>query len=355
MSPGNEQQSRLTSTVMTPAFVRLSLRHLLLLLIAVSPARGEASSTHTFSFDARDLDPRPATVHLAGSFNGWSREATPMKDDGTGVFRVEVPLSEGTWYYKFVLNGDKWVNDGAADKELEIDDGHGGKNSGLVIGPDARKLPPAKPDHINVDALVHAPGDLKDLNVSSVDTVRFRLRAQAGDVREALVNIEEPGGVRTYALHALGDRRLGIESFGGFVSVGGAPARYWFTLYDGKCKVLFTPEGKRVYGPDDSVDAKPTGFAIPRSPRSTPPIGPNTSSGIRSSPSDSAMPIHRTIPADSGSNILSAGRPIGGRPSPAKPPETKISTKDRETSGSAAMVGTSRDCAKSCRICARWV
>ncbi len=72
-----------------------------------------------------------STVHLAGSFNGWSKEATPLDRRGD-AFVVTVVLDRGRHTYKFVLDGGRrWIDDpGNAAGEP---DGHGGKNSILEI------------------------------------------------------------------------------------------------------------------------------------------------------------------------------------------------------------------------------
>ena len=61
---------------------------LLAILLAIVPlARGES---HTFTFDASGVSPKPARVNLAGDFNGWSKDATPMKDAGGGKFEAMI-------------------------------------------------------------------------------------------------------------------------------------------------------------------------------------------------------------------------------------------------------------------------
>ncbi len=53
------------------------------------------------------------SVHLAGEFNGWDMQATPMSDeDGDGLWRIWYPLRSGRRYeYKFVIDGSQWVTD----------------------------------------------------------------------------------------------------------------------------------------------------------------------------------------------------------------------------------------------------
>ena len=109
----------------------------LLVLTFVPFARAQSLTPHTFRFDAKGLPEKPKAVGLAGSFNGWSAVATPMSDaDGDGVYEAELKLADGVHFYKFVVNGNQWVNDPKSDKELEQPDGHGGVNSAVLIGPD---------------------------------------------------------------------------------------------------------------------------------------------------------------------------------------------------------------------------
>src|SRR5690349_8064874 len=94
---------------------------------------------HQFTYDASRDNPRPDHVNVAGDFNGWSKVATPMSDQGNGQFAATVDIPQGVHFYKFVINGEQWVKDPHGDTNLEIDDTYGGKNSAVLIGPDARK------------------------------------------------------------------------------------------------------------------------------------------------------------------------------------------------------------------------
>lgn len=77
-----------------------------------------------------------ARVQLAGSFTDWGRAPIPLRDDGAppdaaandGVFVAEVPLAEGRYEYKFIVDGG-WTADPSAPQEpifgnsvLEVDD-----------------------------------------------------------------------------------------------------------------------------------------------------------------------------------------------------------------------------------------
>ncbi len=59
------------------------------------------------------------SVALAGEFNGWSAADNPLKKLKSGEFSVTLTLDAGRDYaFRYVLNGECWVNDPAADKYL---------------------------------------------------------------------------------------------------------------------------------------------------------------------------------------------------------------------------------------------
>jgi len=56
--------------------------------------------------------PTARSVYLAGSFNGWNPQATPMARVGdTEVFACELTLDAGRYEYKFVIDGSDWRTD----------------------------------------------------------------------------------------------------------------------------------------------------------------------------------------------------------------------------------------------------
>ncbi|MEM8872756.1 MAG: protein kinase [Planctomycetota bacterium] len=94
------------------------------------------TTRHTFTLDVSAWANKPDTVHVAGDFNGWDESATPLTDpNGDDTWSVVVPLEPGMHMYKFVVNGDRWINDPDADPSLDAGDGHGGINNGVLIGP----------------------------------------------------------------------------------------------------------------------------------------------------------------------------------------------------------------------------
>ncbi len=65
---------------------------------------------------------------LVGDFNNWDKDALPMKRAKDGAWKVEVKLEAGHEYqYRYLINGNEWHNDQAADKFAVHP--YGGENS----------------------------------------------------------------------------------------------------------------------------------------------------------------------------------------------------------------------------------
>ncbi len=79
------------------------------------------------------LAPEARTVAVAGSFNGWRTDALPMIRSASGIWSVTVPLPIGEHRYEFVVDRTRWVPDPTA--HAQVDDGFGGRNSLIVVGP----------------------------------------------------------------------------------------------------------------------------------------------------------------------------------------------------------------------------
>lgn len=52
--------------------------------------------------------PEAKAVFLAGTFNDWNPESTPMARDADGNWRAAVDLKPGHYEYKFVVDGAWW-------------------------------------------------------------------------------------------------------------------------------------------------------------------------------------------------------------------------------------------------------
>ena len=67
---------------------------------------------------------------VAGEFNGWDKDATPMTKTLNG-FEVEVELEKGKSYqFRYVLNGTTWIND---PYRKTVDNGMGDANSVIEL------------------------------------------------------------------------------------------------------------------------------------------------------------------------------------------------------------------------------
>lgn len=206
----------------------------LILSCVLAPfAHGEAivdGNNVTFRLDASQWHDKPQRVNLAGSFNGWSKDALAMADpEQDHIWVVTLRLDDGRHEYKFVVDGGRWITDPTGDRELEVPDNYGGMNSGVIVGPDIRKAPPPQPNQVNLDFVRHDPADVRDLNIVDGDTIRFRVRTQAGDVEAVKVVI---GDAEAYLPRiASAD---GFDHFGGLVDVNGEHVVYQFQLIDGE-------------------------------------------------------------------------------------------------------------------------
>lgn len=71
-------------------------------------------------------------VALVGDFNAWNKDAEPMKALKSGDFTTTVELDKGSEYqFRYLINGETWTNDEAADKYVPSP--FGAENSVVVL------------------------------------------------------------------------------------------------------------------------------------------------------------------------------------------------------------------------------
>ena len=63
--------------------------------------------------------PEAQTVGLAAEFNGWKSQAMSKGQDG--IWTISVPLSPGTYGYKFLVNGSEWLFDPPNTERKRVD------------------------------------------------------------------------------------------------------------------------------------------------------------------------------------------------------------------------------------------
>lgn len=79
------------------------------------------------------LDPTAQSVSIAGDFNGWDPSATPLDRDPNGLWHVRVSVPGiGLLRYKFVLDGDRWIED--PNNWIRVPAESGGLVSALIVG-----------------------------------------------------------------------------------------------------------------------------------------------------------------------------------------------------------------------------
>ena len=99
--------------------------------VAVSGARPGAVDTVYVHFAL--TSPTAHNVAVAGSFNSWDATSLTLRKDVNGIWEATVPLPVGEHRYQFVVDGQRWVPDPSA--QAQVEDGFGGTNSVIVVGP----------------------------------------------------------------------------------------------------------------------------------------------------------------------------------------------------------------------------
>lgn len=91
------------------------------------PGSPPKNSIHRFEFQHDEA----RGVCIAGSFNDWHPDATPMVALGDGRWMKELTLPAGRYEYRLLVDGN-WVDDPNA-KETAANP-HGGMNAVLTVG-----------------------------------------------------------------------------------------------------------------------------------------------------------------------------------------------------------------------------
>ncbi len=88
--------------------------------------RKASSKRVTFTFDAPDAH----HVTVAGTFNEWNSQRTPLKRLKTGTWKGNLTLQPGAYEYKFVVDGN-WITDPKNQKA--VDNTFGTRNSLIEV------------------------------------------------------------------------------------------------------------------------------------------------------------------------------------------------------------------------------
>jgi cyclomaltodextrinase / maltogenic alpha-amylase / neopullulanase len=209
-----------------------------------------AEESHTFHY-VPPAGQTPQHVYIGGDFNNWSTSATPLQK-GANDFQATINLTDGVHYYKFIVDGN-WVTDPNDEKDLEIDDTFGGKNSAVMVGLNGKTLPPPPPNVINASAVAFDSSDVKDCNVASSSLLRLSIRAQQDNLTGASVMFQSDGGDwRSAPMWKIQTER-GLDRYGTLINTAGKNVHYIFALKDGQGSAWIA-DGK-AYPSDQSAEA----------------------------------------------------------------------------------------------------
>ena len=94
-----------------------------------APTRMQNSKPTRVALDF--VKPEAKSVCVAGSFNGWKPDSTPLAKQGNGHWVGDLNVGPGRYEYLFVVDG-QWLPDPNAKEAVQ--NPFGGKNSVLLVG-----------------------------------------------------------------------------------------------------------------------------------------------------------------------------------------------------------------------------
>jgi 1,4-alpha-glucan branching enzyme len=95
-----------------------------------APARAVVTESHPPKVVVEFVKPEAKSVQVAGSFNDWHPEQTPLVRRGDGRWVGTLPVKPGRHEYLFVVDGE-WLPDPNAKESVE--NPFGGRNSILTV------------------------------------------------------------------------------------------------------------------------------------------------------------------------------------------------------------------------------
>lgn len=188
------------------------------------------------------------TVNLAGEFNSWSTQATPLSRGDDGIWRVVVQLSAGVQQYKFVIDTNQWIADPRNDQF--VSDGHDGNNSVLRLGGQANltTLRARRGDgKIEGGAILHDPTKAAFVQRLPQGDLLLRVRTMRDDVEGVELAIN---GRPRRAMQDSGSDEL-FSWWEASISPQDAPVAYTFLFSDGVTRL----SDDRIYSLNSSPDA----------------------------------------------------------------------------------------------------
>jgi len=224
--------------------MRVTLGFLLASLLAAAPAAAKVSVRAvggdlfetTFSFAPPIA---VSSVAVAGSFNDWKKEGVALKDDGAGVYQTALRLAPGRYTYKFVLNGELWMED--PDNSTREPDGFTGFNAVVVVGRLGTAVPAQLGDgQFAAEALGHPHAIEYCEFVPQAREAVLRARTAQGDAEEGRLWVDDETSPR--ALERVFSRD-GYDVWESLVEVSSVSFTYAFEFRDAGQRLFLGPEG----------------------------------------------------------------------------------------------------------------
>lgn len=94
------------------------------------PVSAKAESRQAARVALQLVEPAAKQVYVAGSFNGWKPDTTPLAPLGNGRWKGDLNLGPGRHEYLFVVDG-RWLPDPSAKESVQ--NPFGGRNSVLTV------------------------------------------------------------------------------------------------------------------------------------------------------------------------------------------------------------------------------
>jgi glycosidase len=173
-------------------------------------------------------------VFIAGDFNNWGPQATPMKKISSDEWAATLRLTPGIHYYKFVINGKDWTPDPDSDPQLSVPDGNGGINSGVRIYSAWHQMPAPAPNAVPMHEIAFSRRNTVYYDVVNHGELRLSVRSRAGALSEASVAIQSGHG--PWRIHRLRPELTyhSATLTGTLLTHLRAPGHYYFVLSHGR-------------------------------------------------------------------------------------------------------------------------
>jgi len=164
-----------------------------------------------------------------------------MKESG-GVYYLTIFLEPGTYIYKFVLDGNKWITDPNAKKTSP--DGFGGKNAVIEVKTTDKSIILKKGDgKIHIDGVEHKQKTpyLEALNDNKT-IINLKIQSAKGDIEKLYIYISKNGGKYKKKKLTLDTGLTQGDSAFHKITVKGlnkkSVLKYYFLVQDGNKKIF---------------------------------------------------------------------------------------------------------------------